>query len=277
MPITYKKAAPPPEAAPTSRLQTLRNLLGTGVRIGSGVMSSMGSVPGALISGGGELAAEAIEGSLNWHTPARVGVEAGLGSIPLGKTLSAARLIKSAGKTGAMSGAGDIGRQWAEGNFQPDAEGNMPGLDTKRTLLNTLIGGVTGGVAGKFGAEAPPPGPAPVVIENMGGGVPRTKQTPGASVPAGKTTFSAGAAERGTDNYKGGVDVIHGYQGRTNDAPVPAPVGPAFSRVPAGELIDNVPSKVPGGVDVLFPMTLLGRCIVNLQPRSGQQPLIRVS
>jgi hypothetical protein len=36
-------------------------------------------------------------------------------------------------------------------------------------------------------------------------------------------------------------------------------------------------SKVPGGVDVLFPMTLLGRCIVNLQLRSGQQPLMRVS
>lgn len=36
-------------------------------------------------------------------------------------------------------------------------------------------------------------------------------------------------------------------------------------------------SKVPGGVDVLFPMTLLGRCLVNLQPRSGPQPLIRVS
>ena len=31
-------------------------------------------------------------------------------------------------------------------------------------------------------------------------------------------------------------------------------------------------SKVPGGVDVLFPLTLLGRCIVNIQPnREGQQ------
>lgn len=33
-------------------------------------------------------------------------------------------------------------------------------------------------------------------------------------------------------------------------------------------------SKVPGGVDVLFPMTLLVRCVVNLQPaRIGQTPM----
>ncbi|QJW90132.1 DUF4105 domain-containing protein [Spirosoma taeanense] len=37
-------------------------------------------------------------------------------------------------------------------------------------------------------------------------------------------------------------------------------------------------SKVPGGVDVLFPLTLLVRCIVNLQPvRRGQQMPARVA
>ncbi len=33
-------------------------------------------------------------------------------------------------------------------------------------------------------------------------------------------------------------------------------------------------SKVPGGVDVLFPMTLLGRCIVNLQPNRQPMPAL---
>lgn len=37
-------------------------------------------------------------------------------------------------------------------------------------------------------------------------------------------------------------------------------------------------SKIPGGFDVVFPLTLLVRCIVNLQPaRKGQQALARVA
>ncbi len=44
-------------------------------------------------------------------------------------------------------------------------------------------------------------------------------------------------------------------------------------------LLGMVLSKVPGGVDVLFPMTLLVRCVVNLQPgrRGKQTPAIVAS
>lgn len=39
-------------------------------------------------------------------------------------------------------------------------------------------------------------------------------------------------------------------------------------------LLGMILSNVPGGVDVLFPMTLLVRCVVNLQPaRVGQTPM----
>ena len=43
-------------------------------------------------------------------------------------------------------------------------------------------------------------------------------------------------------------------------------------------ILGMILSKVPGGVDVLFPMTLLVRCLVNMQPvRRGRQALARVS
>lgn len=37
-------------------------------------------------------------------------------------------------------------------------------------------------------------------------------------------------------------------------------------------------SKIPGGVDIVFPLTLLVRCIVNMQPvRQGRQTPVRVA
>ncbi len=43
-------------------------------------------------------------------------------------------------------------------------------------------------------------------------------------------------------------------------------------------LLGMILSKVPGGVDVVFPLTLLVRCVVNLQPaRRGQQTPARVA
>jgi hypothetical protein len=43
-------------------------------------------------------------------------------------------------------------------------------------------------------------------------------------------------------------------------------------------LLGMVLSHVPGGVDVVFPLTLLVRCVVNMQPvRRGQQTPARVA
>lgn len=154
-------ASAPPE---TSGFQKLRSALGFGTRLAGGWASNMGGLPGAALGGGSELAAETIEGSLDWGTtPARVGTEAAIGMIPLGKTISAGRALKSAVKGAGFNAVGDVGRQWAEGNFDtPDATledlasgrtPQAPGWDPYRTAFGAALGGSVNAALGHFGLK----------------------------------------------------------------------------------------------------------------------------
>lgn len=157
MPRNYTLGAPtPPQAAepqkPLSMWEKLANLAAGGVRVGSGLLSSEGGVPGALTSGAGEGLAEVIEGSAFKQpfkkTLTRMGVESGIGAIPFGKLISGGKFLASAAKTGAMSGVGEAGREWA--NDQP--------MDKPSIALATLLGGGIGGTVGKFmGGHTPTP------------------------------------------------------------------------------------------------------------------------
>lgn len=149
-----------PAAQPANDVGTLRKLLAGGTRMVSGVVGAGGLWPGAVAGGLGELIAEGLEGSLDWDTtPTRVGVEAGLGAVPFSKVAKLGKAGASMVRGGAFSGAGDVGRQWAEGNFDEQFE---PGPDGKgwnygRTAIATGLGTVTGGVLGHmaYGPKAP--------------------------------------------------------------------------------------------------------------------------
>jgi predicted methyltransferase len=211
MPITPRRnpldnAPEQPAAEGPSGFQSLRNWLGTGVRLGTGIASAEGFWPGALISGAGELVAQGVEGSWDsvFRHPidtagknfGRIGVEAAIGAVPVGKIIKAGRVATSAAKNAAMTGVGDVGRQWAEGNFDtPDTTlsdlvtgqtPHAPGWDMNRTLLAAGIGGVTGGAVGAFTGTKPLPKPEPPIIESSGA-VPRaSKRDPSAHIPSGQ-------------------------------------------------------------------------------------------
>ena len=86
MPSKYKvlKPLPPAEVNPPSFLDKLGGWRGAGaaaLRGGSGLLSAEGLLPGAIISGLGELGAEGLEGSLfeqsPWRSAAKIGAAAG--------------------------------------------------------------------------------------------------------------------------------------------------------------------------------------------------------
>lgn len=150
-----QQAASPPSGFDS--FQALRNMIGMGTRLAGGFVSNAGGPLGALAGGGSELLAEAIEGSLDSTSPYRIATEAAIGTVPLGKTLSAGRKILSAGKSGAFAGVGDIGRQVSE-QYDPTASGKGmvdEALDTDidwnraggATLLGSAVGGFLGHLA----------------------------------------------------------------------------------------------------------------------------------
>lgn len=168
MPVKWNAAPPPvtgsaaPSSQPPADPGVLRRLLAGGLRLGSGALASLpalepglGSIAGAAIAGGGEAAAEKVEGrDIN---PYRVGTEAALGAVPLGAFLKAGRPLESALKSGALASFGEGGREWSEGN----------GISPGNVITSGLMGGVVGGFLGKLGmpkAEAPPS----VVVESSG-------------------------------------------------------------------------------------------------------------
>lgn len=183
MPITRKQVGQTPNTAQAtsppeeqSGFSKLRSWLGTGVRLGSGFLANAGGLPGAIAGGGGELVAQWAEGSLGKSTPGRVAVEAGIGSIPLGKMMSAGRAMASAGKSAGFNAMGDGMRQSVEGNLNEDG----PGWDWKRTAMAAGGGGLIGGLLGKFAPGMPKEAPAapkaaPLeTVDNAGRALPYT-------------------------------------------------------------------------------------------------------
>lgn len=182
MPIIRKNptapSAPTPNteeaSSPPSRFQQLRGMLATGTRLAGGFVSNAGGPIGALTGGASELIAEGLEGSLfNQSIPttlARVGVEAGIGAVPLGKTLSTGRALLSAAKGAGFNAAGDVMRQASE-QYDPKTRLANVDIDWNRTGLAGLLGGAVSGTLGHLSPkfEAKPAGsPRPQVLANDG-------------------------------------------------------------------------------------------------------------
>ncbi len=176
-------ASTPPE---TSTFQRLRNTLGFGTRLVGGWASNEGFWPGALIGGGSELLAEGIEGSIDKTSPARIGAEMAIGAVPLHSLTTAGKVLKSIGKNAGFNAAADVGRQYAEGNFdtpQPtlsdlatDRTPQAPGWNPYRTGFAAALGGAVGAATSHFAPRdlkdiVLPPKPVvapPEVVTNSG-------------------------------------------------------------------------------------------------------------
>lgn len=130
--------------------RNIRNLLAGGTRVVSGVASVEGGLPGALISGGGETLAELIEGPR--FNPVRIGLESGIGAVPLGKIFKVGKPVESAIRGGIASGVGTAGRELSEG--EP--------VSPTGVAVSTGIGAATGGLLGAltYKRGGPPPAPA---------------------------------------------------------------------------------------------------------------------
>lgn len=131
-------------------LKGLKGLVPAGIRAGSGLIGStvaaepgMGTLVGGGIGGAGEFLAELAEGSE--PNLKRIGAEAALTAVPLGKIYQAGRPLGSALKGAAYSGAGIVGRQMAEG--QPVHIG-LP------EAANIGFGGALGGLFGTLSPTA---------------------------------------------------------------------------------------------------------------------------
>lgn len=192
---------------PTTTPNSLRKLLGIGIRVGSGFLPSAasGGVPGAVTGAVGEGLAEAAEGSLAPHgdliqprlneSPlhaagrsflsdikapiSRMGVEAGFGAIPFNKTVKSGEVLNSALRSGVLGAAKTEASKLTEGatqgKFTP-ASGTDVGLGAG---LGALFGGAAAGWAGlkdKFHTLMEPS--APSTSSSLGdAGLPPKDQT----------------------------------------------------------------------------------------------------
>lgn len=162
MPFVYRSGTPPPLPSQADQgPSVLRRFLAGAMRTGAGWGASIpamepgiGSAVGAGIAGIGEMAAEGIEGSP--MNAKRIALEAGLGAVPLGAIFKAGRPVQSAIRSAALAGTGEAGRELTSG------EELSPG----RIATTTGLGGLLGGILGRFPSEAPKvAGPPPMQIE----------------------------------------------------------------------------------------------------------------
>ena len=185
---------------PQGKFQSLMNALGLATRVGGGWASSMGGPIGAGIGGGaeaiaqtfeniprmGEAYGEALPELFAVGTPgdadkfsnvtgsklkgfatgmaepvARIGVETAVSSIPAASIIKGSKPLASAVRTGALTGVGETGREWARGEE----------LDPYKIAGATGLGAVTGGILGKVLPESPmtPPAGAPSAIDKLKG------------------------------------------------------------------------------------------------------------
>lgn len=152
----FLTAPPPPEPAPAPRSLGFRDLLPTIVRAASGL--APGGRIGALAGGGGELAAELLEGRAGFDkgTAARVGIQSAIGAVPFGPAKGVARVaLRGAAHGGVGAGATDITEQLTDETGLTDLITGQEAkpFDPVRALKATAMGTVLGGTAGAgFGA-----------------------------------------------------------------------------------------------------------------------------
>lgn len=158
-------ATPVPRPRPEEQQKpsTLRKFLAGAARVGSGVLATpVGMIPSPITTGtaigigaGGELLAEFIEGSD--PNLSRIALEGGLAAIPLGKIIKGGKAAQSALRSGAMTGTGELGRQYTMGEeFSPGS-----------AALATGLGAATGGILSRF-TPSSWSGPAPAAAKPTG-------------------------------------------------------------------------------------------------------------
>lgn len=115
-------------------------------------LSGVGTVIPAAIAGAGEAAAQKLEGG-SWDTPLdmkRVGMESALGAVPFGY-LTKGKMLGGMVKSGAISGVGEAGREWARNeDINPVSIG-----------LQSVLGAGTFGLLNKLFHGTPSAGPKP--------------------------------------------------------------------------------------------------------------------
>lgn len=133
-----------------------RPVIAAGIRGTSGLLSAEGGIPGALISGGGELASEAVGGELFNQSPlrslAKVLGAGAVGAIPAAAGIKAGKTLTSVLRGGALAGGGEAVRELTGGE----------GLNPKSVATSAAIGGATSGAFSKLlGLLAPEAAAAP--------------------------------------------------------------------------------------------------------------------
>jgi hypothetical protein len=169
---------------PVGQYGSLRNWLAGGLRVGSGLLSGEGGLLGAGISGGGEALAELAEGS-PLSLP-RIGVEAGIGAVPLGKYFKMGHALETGLKSGAMGVAGEAGRELAKGEK----------LDPTKIATTGVISGVSAGALSK----------APELLSKFFGakGAQPAEKAAGEVVPTAQTGEGTGVLKPGTPGKQKG-------------------------------------------------------------------------
>ncbi len=247
---SFDTTVPPPVVADPEddHYPILANLLRGASGLVSGTASfvpGLGSLAGAGIAGAGESLAEKLEGSP--QSPARIAVEAALGAVPMSKFFKAGRVAASAMGGGAMSAAGEAGREYARGE-------DIRPLDVaKAGGFGAIMGGGLAGLLGKLGVK---PLATPKVEPLTPGQVAEVETT----IRQGKGTsvLTGGDIKYSKTNQSG---TLVGAKNKPNVGPKPlkgelpitepiAEVNPAGAgRIPYGGPDPTVPS--PSGAKVI--------------------------
>ena len=219
MPIRLRKTS---NATPEDNTALWRRLLAGGLRVGSGVGSSMGGIPGAAIAGAGEYVAQAAEelGTDEGFTPnkKRIFVEGAIGAVPFGKVVkgvaNGGKIAFDAAKSAAMTASGEALRQ----GYASDDAGYLPDTDNigwGSVGLAGLLGLGGGAIGSKWAASRKPKTP---VVEDV---VEHTAQ------PGGR---------------------VLGPGGKLESVPQPTVIR-SGAQTPRSRLATEVPYRMAGGVE----------------------------
>lgn len=153
-----------------------RKVIAGGIRVGSALASApfsmvlgKGTLPAFGIGAGGDLLAQAVEEKtypweqLDAPSLSRAGIEGSIAAVPFGALVKHGKALVSAMRSGALTGAGEAGREYVSGQE----------LDPASIGIATGLGAATGGLISKWISKGPasqPPAPTgppkPVTLDD---------------------------------------------------------------------------------------------------------------
>jgi len=142
MSTTAAPASPMSREELAAQVAAERRGLANVPRYGGAILGSTGGPTGALMTGGGEAIAQAIEGDMR---PGEIANSAMLGAVPLGSAKGVVGAVKDAAKMGAVAASGEAYRELLDGdkNGSPAMTG---GITAATTAVSPLIGKVLGAI-----------------------------------------------------------------------------------------------------------------------------------